>query len=797
MSGNIPKHIEDALEKLDKLNVSTSRRNFLKSSGLLVVSAGAAPLMAAAGTETGEAFQGAGPYPDPDYHQLDSWIVIHEDNTATFYVGKTDMGQGTGTAFRQLMADELDMPFEKTTCIMGITDVTVDQGGSGGSNAIQVSAWPMRRVAAEARRVLLEMASKKFETPVDQLTVSDGVITAKADPSKKVSYGELIGGKRFNVTLTSSNNVIDNTTGVAKVKTLQQHKIVGKSPQRYDIPGKVDASITWAVDKKLPGMVHARNVKPPVAGAKLVSIDESSVRNIPGLIKVVSKGNYVAVVCEREEHAIQAAKQLKVNWEKPASAPFPTSEGLFKFMRDAKPTSTRKSEVEGNPDTAFADSGLKIVEASYEIPFQGHTSFSPAHALADPSNGQMTIYSNDMKAYRLRNGVAQFLEMPRDRVRVVWMDGPQAYGRTAADDAGFEAAYLAKEIGRPVRVQWMRNEETAWDTKGPAFTFTTRGALDAQGNLVALEFHARAADYNHVDYDEPDTVLIAQLMGKRRATPAPGTSEVPSDMYAIPHRRATADVVSLPQIWETPLRTGNLRDPNGPQVTFASESFIDEVAAAAAADAVQFRLKLLNASTKDDNGFRRARSLAVIKAAAETYGWETRPSAKKIGTGEILTGRGIAYTFRGLTVLTVIAEVQVNRKTGHVWAKRLVCAHDAGLVVNPEAMRRSIEGGMLHSLSRSLHEEVRFDGEKVTSVDWITHPTLTHLDVPEKIDVVLVNGDPNPNRPDLPPYGAGEAALKPTIAAVANAIYDATGVRLRRVPFRDARVLEALKAAGV
>src|ERR1051326_678294 len=213
---NIPKHIE---EVFDNLNISTSRRNFLKSSGLLVVSVGAAPLMAAAGTETGEAFQGAGPYPDPDYHQLDSWIVIHEDNTATFYVGKTDMGQGTGTAFRQLMADELDMPFEKTTCIMGITDVTVDQGGSGGSNAIQVSAWPMRRVAAEARRVLLEMASKKFETPVDQLTVSDGVITAKADPSKKVSYGELIGGKRFNVTLTSSNNVIDNTTGVAKVKT--------------------------------------------------------------------------------------------------------------------------------------------------------------------------------------------------------------------------------------------------------------------------------------------------------------------------------------------------------------------------------------------------------------------------------------------------------------------------------------------------------------------------------------------------------------------------------------------------
>jgi CO/xanthine dehydrogenase Mo-binding subunit len=268
-------------------------------------------------------------------------------------------------------------------------------------------------------------------------------------------------------------------------------------------------------------------------------------------------------------------------------------------------------------------------------------------------------------------------------------------------------------------------------------------------------------------------------------------------MYAIPHRRMTADVVSLPMIWETPLRTGNLRDPNGPQVTFAAESFIDELAAAANADPVQFRLKLLNAGTKDDSGFKRARSIAVMKAAAETYGWDSRPSPKRISNGEVLTGRGIAYTFRGQTVLAVIAEVDVNRKTGHVWVRRLVCAHDSGLIVNPEALRRSVEGGMLHSLSRTLHEEVKFDTEKVTSVDWLSHPTLTHRDTPEKIDVVLVNGDPNPNRPDLPPYGAGEAALKPTIAAVANAIFDATGVRLRRVPFRDARVLEALKAAGV
>ncbi len=377
------------------------------------------------------------------------------------------------------------------------------------------------------------------------------------------------------------------------------------------------------------------------------------------------------------------------------------------------------------------------------------------------------------------------------------MEGPQGFGRTAADDAGFEAAYIAKEIGRPVRMQWMRDEETAWDTKGPAFAIKIRGGLDASGNLVAYDYHGRAADYNHVGYNEPDSVLIAQLMGIRRDKPAAGSSEVPAEVYEIPHRRMSRDVVSMPLIWETPVRTGNLRDPNGPQSTFAAESFIDELAVAAKADPVEFRMKLLTASTKDDTGFRRARSIAAVKAAAETYGWDARPSPKPVGTGDILTGRGFAYSFRGQSIAAEIAEVEVNRRTGRVWVKRLVCAFDAGLVINPDALRHTCECAMLHSLSRALHEEVQFTTEKVTSVDWFTHPSLRHADTPAKIDVVLVNGDPNPNRPDLAPYGGGEAACKPLLAAVANAIYDATGVRLRRVPFRDERVLAALNAARV
>jgi nicotinate dehydrogenase subunit B len=771
----------------------SSRRDFLKTSGVLVVSVGALgiadPLALIA--------QATSPYPDPDYLQLDSWIAIHQDNTATFSVGKTDCGQGTGTSFRQMMSDELDIAYDKTTCVMGSTDNTVDQGGSGGSDAIQTDGWPMRRVAAEARRVLLEMASTRFGVPVSALAVSSAVITVQADPTQKVTYGELIGGKKFHVPLTGSN--IDATTGIARVKPVQELKYVGQSPQRYDIPAKVDGSKKWAVGVKPAGMVHARNVKPPVAGAKLVSIDESSVRSLPGFVKVVSKGNYVAVVCEREEQAIAAARQLKANWEKPAAAPFPSSDDLFKYMRSAKPTSTAAPRVVGNPDAAFesAAKGGTVIEAEYDIPFQGHTAFGPAHATADPSNGQLTIYSNDMKSYGMRNGVATFLNMPREQVRVVWMEGPQGYGRTAADDAGFEAAYIAKEIGRPVRVQWMRNEETAWDTKAPAFACKLRGALDAEGNLIAFDYLAKSADYNHVGYNEPDTVLIAQLMGVRRERPAAGSAAGPAEMYAIPNRREALEVVSLPLVWETPLRTGNLRDPNGPQSAFASESFIDELAAAAKADPVAFRMKLLTASTADDSGFKRARSIACVKAAAEAYGWDTRPSPKKAGTGDILTGRGMAYSFRSQTVVAQIAEVEVNRGTGRVWVKRLVCAHDCGLVINPEALRRTIEGGMLHSLSRALYEEVQFDTEKVTSVDWNSSPTLTHADAPERIDVVLVNGDPNPHRPDLPPYGGGETICKPLIAAVANAIYDATGVRLRRMPFRSPRVLAALKAARV
>ena len=787
--------LDDAMARWGE---GTSRRDFLKTSGLFVF--GLSGIGAAGmgrrgfGAEPSE----AAPYTDPDFLQLDSWLVVHEDGSATFYVGKTDGGQGTGTATQQMMCDELDIAFDRATVVMGRTDMTVDQGGSGGSDAIERDAMVGRRIAAEARRVLLEMASERFGVPVEELAVSEGVISLAGDPSRTVAYGELIGGRRFDVALAGGN--INATTGVASVKPVQDLKLVGQSIPRYDIPGKVDASLEWAVDVKLPGMVHARNVRPPFAGATLAGIDESSVSDVPGFIRVVSEGNYVAVVCEREEQAIDAAERLEVRWEKPATAPFPASDDLFDYLRSADrvPGSGGRAaaQVQGDPDGALA-SAETVVEAAYDIPFHGHTAIGPAHALADPSDGQMTIYTNDMKPYSHRTGIAEFLGMPAEQVRVIWMDGPQLYGRTAADDAGFEAAYLARELGRPVRVQWMRHEETAWDTKGPAFAIDLRGGLDADGNVVALDYQGRVANYAHLGYNQARTVLIAQLMGLRPERPSPGGARGPDDMYHIPNRRQETRAVRFPLAFETPLRTGNLRDPNGPQTTFAGESFIDELAAAAGADPVEFRLRLLRGATDDDEAFRRARSIAVVEAAAEAYGWDARPSPGTVGSGRVLTGRGIAYAYRARTTIAVIAEVEVDRETGRVWVRRMVCAHDCGLVINPNSLESTVQGNLLHGISRTLYEEVQFDGETVTSVDWRTHPTLTHMDAPERIDVVMVNGDPNPDRPDLLPYGAGEPSHRPVPAAIANAIYDATGVRMRRLPLRPERVLEELGAAGV
>jgi CO/xanthine dehydrogenase Mo-binding subunit len=572
---------------------------------------------------------------------------------------------------------------------------------------------------------------------------------------------------------------------------VQELKVMGKPIPRDEIPLMATGKYTYIVDVKVPGMVHGRSIKPLIPGSTLLGVDESSVRNLPGFIKVVTKGNYVGVVCEREEHAIQAARQVKVRWQPPATANFPTSDDLYDYIRKA-PSLVDSNYETGNVEKSLA-SATKVIEATYECAFNSHASFGPACAVVDPTNDQLTIWTGSQKIYDNRRGIADFLSMPVEKVRAIWVQGSGSYGRNECGDVGYEAALLASQVGRPVRLQWMRGDATGWDPKGPAAVFHMKAALDAQGNLTVLDYESRWPNANNwVASREtgPIETLVGQMTGSRSTKVRNGNTASPAMRYDVPNKRTTTHSVSLGLAWESPLRVSNLRQPQSPQTVFAGESFIDEIAATLKTDPVQFRLQY----RPPDGTANRTRAIGVLKAAAEAYGWDTRPSPKLHSDGRIVTGRGISAPSGGGagTLVATIAEVEINIQTGDVRVKRFVCAHDCGFVINPDGLQNVIQGNLLQATSRVLKEEVTFDTEKVTSVDWITYPILRHTDVPDKIDIVLVNGDPNPNRPDLPHLAAGEPATGPTGAAIANAIFDATGVRLRRAPFTPKRVKAAL-----
>ncbi|MBI4469464.1 MAG: xanthine dehydrogenase family protein molybdopterin-binding subunit [Acidobacteria bacterium] len=802
----IPAQFEKMIEGLTatKKGNGTSRRDFLKGSGVLMVSfsmaglAEANALSSKSANGSAAATQALGPYlnPGPDPRQLDSWVAILPDGTAMFYSGKTDNGQGLEIAFRQLMADELDLAFRQTRMIMGDTALTCDQNGMSASSALQRAGLPLRRACAEARRVLLDLAAAKFSVPVGDLTVSQGLVSVKADSSKKATYQELIAGRKFNTTLTwngTYGNGLD-VSGVAKVKTNQELQITGQSIPREDIPLIATGRFTFAMDVKVPGMLHARSVKPPVAGAKLISIDDSTVKSLPGFVQVVNAGNYVAVVAEREEQAIRAAELLKTEWEKPSKAAFPTSDDLYDYVKRTPPLSNPNPNQTGNVDAAFA-AAAQVVEAEYHQCFTSHASFTPGCAVADPRNGQMTVWSGDQKAYAQRRGIAALLNMPLEQVRVIWVMGPGSYGRNDAGDIGLETAFIASKVGRPVRLQSMRHEGIAWDPKGAGGVMKIKGALDAQGNLTALDQESIWATANNQVDNAPNTpleTLIGQMMGLRYPSLRLGNAGNPPQNYDIPNKRSRVKQVPIGLDAESPIRAANLRAPQALQTAFASESFIDELAFAAKADPLEFRLRHRPATGTN----ARARGIAALKAAAEAFGWEPRIGHKPLGAGPIVTGRGIGARNGGRNgaVSVQIAEVEVNIETGYVRVKRWVIAYDTGLVVNPEGLRNVLQGQTLMAASRVMSEEVTFDTEKVTSVDWITYPIATHLDAPDRFDIVFVNGDLNPNRGDLPHYEGGEESTGDPGPAIANAIFDATGVRLRRVPMTPARVLAGLKA---
>ena len=752
---------------------SFTRRSVLLGGGALVVSIGAAVSLETV-LSIGQAYaQGSKPPLTPD--QLSSFIAVNADGTVSAYFGKMDMGHGLNIAIGQMVAEELDVPFKTVKVIMANTDVTVNQGGASGSTGIQLGGKQMRMAAAEARRVLVEMAAGLLSTPADKLVVNDGVVSAADGKSERISYAQIIGGKYFNVQLDWNKKLGNDlyAPGKAQPKNPSEHKIVGQPIKRDDVAPRVFCQEDYCTDIKLPGMVHARMIRPAVAGSVPVKVDEASINHIRGAKVVWDKG-FLGVVADKEWDAIQATEKLKVEWSAVAP-PFPEQASLYGHIRKA---TARKRQVEkenGNVDEAFK-TAARVIEAEYEWPFQSHASMGPACAVVEIKDGNVTCWSGSQKTHFVQEGVAETLGLPLDKVHVIWAMGPGSYGRNDADDCAADAAVLAKAVGKPVRLQYMRDQGTGWDPKGPASIHTARAALDASGKVTAYEFTSKG--FSRVDVNtnggKPHDTLAGQTMGV--ALKSGDGFGVPAESYAFDNKRLAWETIPPLLDRSSPLRSAHLRDPVGPQIHFASESFIDEVATAVNADPIEFRLRHV----------KEPRDVAVIKAAAEKAKWDTRPSPRRDQTGNKVSGRGIAYAQRNGTRVAVIAEVDIERASGKIWARKFTVAHDCGQIINPDGLAKCIEGNIVQGVSRTLWEEVTFDQNAVTSVDWVSYPILDITETPGQVDVVLIN------HPELPPTGAGEPSIRPVAAAIANAIFDATGVRIRRVPFSPDRVKAAL-----
>ena len=760
------------MTKFEKTS-SFTRRSVLLGGGALVVSVGAAVSLETV-LSIGKAYaQGAKPPLTPD--QLSSYIAVNADGSVAAYFGKMDMGHGLHVAIGQIVAEELDVPFKSVKVIMADTAVTVNQGGASGSTGIQLGGKQMRMAAAEARRVLVEMAAGLLSVPADKFTVNDGVVSAGDDKSKRISYAEMLGGKYFNVQLDWNKKLGNDlyAPGKAQPKKPSEHKIVGQPIKREDVAPRVFCQENYCTDVKLPGMVHGRMIRPAVAGSVPVKVDEASIKDIPGAKVVWDKG-FIGVVADKEWDAIQAADKLKVEWSQ-AQPPFPEQASLYDHIRKAQPRKRQVEKENGNVDEAFK-AAAKVIEAEYEWPFQSHASMGPACALVEIKDGNVTCWSGSQKTHFVQEGLALTLGVPLDKVHVIWAMGPGSYGRNDADDCAGDAAVLAKAVGKPVRLQYMRDQGTGWDPKGPASIHKARAALDAQGKVIAYEFNSKG--FSRVDVNtnggKPHDTLTGQTLGV--ALKSGDGFGVPAESYAFDNKQLSWETIPPLLDRSSPLRSAHLRDPVGPQIHFASESFIDEVAAAVNADPIEFRL----------HHIKEPRDVAVIKAAAEKAKWDTRPSPRRDQSGNKVSGRGIAYAQRNGTRVAVIAEVDIDRSTGKIWARKFPVAHDCGQIINPDGLVKCIEGNIVQGVSRTLWEEVTFDRKTVTSVDWISYPILDITETPGEVDVVLIN------HPELPPTGAGEPSIRPVAAAIANAIFDATGVRIRRVPFSPERVKAAL-----
>jgi len=730
----------------------TDRRDFLKAGGALVIGFSLRGMLPAQGRGTV-----AGP---PDAKLIDTWLAIHADNTATVYIGFAELGQGTTTGLPQIAADELDLDMSQVRTVRLDTNVTPNQGGTYSSASIARGGPQVRTAAAEARAALLSLASTKLGEPVDRLTVAAGVVSVMDSPQRRVTYGELVGDKPFGIPFT----------GTAPVKQSGQYKLVGTKVPRRDMPDKVTGQYTYLQHVRVPGMLHARVVRPRGqraygAGAKVLAVDAGSIRNIAGA-RLIRRGDFVGVVAENEWDAVRAARQLNVTWE---TAPtLPGSASLHDQMRASKTTDrvvTEKGDVAGAIERAAHNVSQKCLG-----PYQAHAPFAPNAAVADVKADSALVMCSTQDVYGTRNGLSRLLGLPVPKVRVQYYEGSGTYGHSCYDDVAQAAAILSQESGKPVRLQFMRWDEHGWDNYGPAHVGEVRAAADAQGKIVAYEYHGWQHGWTN-------TETTAQLTGAAPAEwPGGAAQQVNAldcgGMYDI----ANVKLVNHQLPGLSYLKGGWLRSPLDLSFSFASEQAIDQLAYLAGLDPYEFRQRNMS----------NERWLGVLNAAAKAANWTPRRAASKLSEAKIVTGRGIGVGTHLASYGGAVAEIEVNKETGRVVAKHLYGAIDCGQAVNPGNIESQITGQLVQTASRMFKEEVTMSTTAVTSLDWSSYPILRFDECPEVTAVVV-------QRLDQRSTGAGEEVMAAAAGAIANAFFDATGVRMEQYPLTPSRVLAALK----
>ena len=771
----------DALSALGRAGFS--RRDFLETAGALVVGFSAGSLLERISLAQGQ-FGTRASHIDPS--QVDSWIAIAADGRVTAYTGKCELGQGILTAQAQLVAEELWIPLDRVTVIMCDTAVAPDQGTTSGSQSTPTNfnERNLALAAATARQALLRLASQRLDAPGEQLATSDGFVSVTSDRSgRRVSYGELVAGRKLNVRMDSA----------ASRKPSSSWTVLGKPAPRVDMAAMAAGQFEFVHNVRVPGMLHGVVVRPPSVGATLAGVDESSVQGMPGVVKVVVRKNFVGVVAEKPWQAIQAAGTLKATWT-PGPA-LPAQRDFYDYLR-RQPSRDAFVVNSTDVDRTLANAA-SVIKATYRHPYQMHGSMGTSCAVADVQNGKATVWSPTQSAYPTRSGVAALLGLQPDDVRVVFTRGSGCYGLNGADTVSFDAAILSQAVGKPVRVQLSRKDEMAWENYGYAYVIDQRAGVDASGSIIAWDYEAwYPTRGGRPGYDRPGNVITGVLAGFEpqpfRPSPAAepagefrnGANAAPSYVAGRVARRAggagtVASERVLTHTIASPFFTGPLRSPSRLQNTFAHESFLDEVAARVKADPIAYRLRHLS----------DPRLKAVVSAAAKAAGWETRPSPRpNASRAGVATGRGAACVlYEGDNgYVAMVAEVAVDQASGRITAKRLVVAQDCGPISNPDGMRNQLEGGALQGLSRALGEEVTWDDHAVTSVDWRTYHSLPlGMEIPV-IESVLIDTH------GVEAMGAGETAITIVAAAVGNAVFDATGVRLREVPFTADRVKRAL-----